>query len=231
MSYRVSIIAETPEELQKKIAALLDKGVFATRLTTDHGLESLKTLNLQSTEEDDDTLEDVPSPFATAPSSEGVELDQQGIPWDKRIHAKTKTKVKDGTWKIARGVTDEEANKVLAELRKTSSYRPAPVAAPAPVVVTAPAPAPQVQATLATALPVMGAPLPQMHTGGHTLETFNQNFPMVITGLINEKKIDQNYLNQWKQYFNVQEIWQTSPEQKAVLFDQFVQYGFIQRVG
>ena len=44
------------------------------------------------------------------------ELDARGFPWDERIHAGTKTKNKDGTWKYKRGVTDEEKLTVEGEL-------------------------------------------------------------------------------------------------------------------
>ena len=39
------------------------------------------------------------------PLEPDVELDTEGVPWDARIHASTKTKlVKNGTWKLIRGV-------------------------------------------------------------------------------------------------------------------------------
>ena len=46
-----------------------------------------------------------------------VELDTAGLPWDVRIHASTKTKVKDGTWKSKRGLDETTKQSVIAELR------------------------------------------------------------------------------------------------------------------
>lgn len=46
-----------------------------------------------------------------------VELDSEGLPWDKRIHASTKTKIASGVWKLARGVEPNIVEAVKAELR------------------------------------------------------------------------------------------------------------------
>lgn len=46
-----------------------------------------------------------------------VELDSEGLPWDKRIHASTKTKIASGVWKLARGVDASVVEAVKAELR------------------------------------------------------------------------------------------------------------------
>lgn len=64
-----------------------------------------------------------------------IEVDANGLPWDGRIHARTKTKVADGSWKKMRGVHDHVVAKVEAELRQAMN---APVA---PVVMDVPAPA------------------------------------------------------------------------------------------
>ena len=48
-------------------------------------------------------------------------LDSAGLPWDERIHAKSKTTKSDGTWKRGRGVTDEQAAAVESELRARSA--------------------------------------------------------------------------------------------------------------
>ena len=71
----------------------------------------------------------VPEPVAalteleTPPAPEVVEaacadlLDSSGIMWDARIHASTRTKVQDGTWKMKRGVEPEIVAQVMAELK------------------------------------------------------------------------------------------------------------------
>lgn len=45
-------------------------------------------------------------------------LDADGIPWDARIHAGTKTQNKDGTWKKLRGVSEVLYGEVHAELQE-----------------------------------------------------------------------------------------------------------------
>lgn len=86
------------------------------------------------------------APISSAPTSPGsVELDSAGLPWDARIHASTRTKLKgDGTWKLKRGVHDHEVERVTAELRAIMSAGPASTAeAPAGPSVTHTPPAGQ----------------------------------------------------------------------------------------
>jgi len=58
-------------------------------------------------------------PMPTAPKSEpeAPEFDADGLPWDERIHASTKTTTQDGRWKKKRGVDVELIEVVEAELR------------------------------------------------------------------------------------------------------------------
>lgn len=96
-----------------------------------------------------------PAPVAPVPSAPvppvppvagAVALDRDGLPWDARIHAASKTKVAAGTWKLKKGMSEQAAfvDGVKAELRHTMAIpagaapvAPLPVAAPIP-----PAPAP-----------------------------------------------------------------------------------------
>jgi hypothetical protein len=48
-----------------------------------------------------------------------VDLDTAGLPWDGRIHASTKAKIANGTWKKRRGVEESEVAQVEAQLRAT----------------------------------------------------------------------------------------------------------------
>lgn len=67
-----------------------------------------------------------PAPVGVAPSApvgvstpaNGVELDKNGLPWDARIHASTKTKKGDGSWTAKRGVDDALVLQVNNELRQ-----------------------------------------------------------------------------------------------------------------
>jgi len=116
-----------------------------------------------------------PSGGATAgdaqPNPGGVELDKNGLPWDGRIHASTKGKIGDGSWRKKVGVTTELTAQVEAELRAAlgappaapapeapaAPIPPAPPAAPAPV----PAPPPAVPvAPVPMAAPVAPVPTP-----------------------------------------------------------------------
>lgn len=67
-----------------------------------------------------------------------VEVDKHGLPWDARIHSRTKAKNADGSWRAKRGVQDILVKKVEAELR-TAMGAGSP-AAPAAPAATPPAP-------------------------------------------------------------------------------------------
>lgn len=54
----------------------------------------------------------------------GVELDKRGLPWDNRIHSRTKTKTADGLWKSMRGLNPAVAKSVEAELFQAMSLPP-----------------------------------------------------------------------------------------------------------
>lgn len=99
-----------------------------------------------------------PAPSVSEEEPEGGEpadgVDSEGLPWDERIHAGSKTTVKDGTWKLKRGVSDDLVSQIKAELRQGDSA-PAFVP-PAPVADAAPVPPPPV----APAAPPPPAPAP-----------------------------------------------------------------------
>src|SRR6478752_3491551 len=56
-------------------------------------------------------------PTAQPGAAPGVTLDKNGLPWDGRIHASTKTTNKDGSWKALRGVSTDLVTQVEAQLR------------------------------------------------------------------------------------------------------------------
>lgn len=72
----------------------------------------------------------------TIASVASAELDINGLPWDERIHASTKTKTVPGAWTKKRGLDEKTEKKVIAELRQ--AY-PEPVSAAAPTPPAAPA--------------------------------------------------------------------------------------------
>lgn len=57
------------------------------------------------------------STTSTNPAAAGAEVDADGVIWDARIHAGTKTKNADGRWKAKKGVDKAYAAQIMAELR------------------------------------------------------------------------------------------------------------------
>ena len=109
-----------------------------------------------------------PAAPLTAPPAVSGERDSKGMPWDGRIHASTKAKVADGSWRYKRGCDESVITQVESEMRAAMT---APAVAPAPaggvgtpwpfpaepVVVAPPPPAP---APAAVAPPPVVAPAP-----------------------------------------------------------------------
>lgn len=110
------------------------------------------------------------APITTTPgvasSVAGVDLDAKGMPWDNRIHAESKGKIADGTWRKKRNLDPTVLATVEAELRAVMG---APAAAPLVPAPAAPIPAPQAAtvttptagvASSAVAVPAPPAPAP-----------------------------------------------------------------------
>jgi hypothetical protein len=79
---------------------------------------------------------------ATAPAAQigltqiaNAELDVDGLPWDARIHAGTKTKTQKKQWTRKKGLTDQQYDAVIAELRQ---QYPAAGTTPTPPATSAP---------------------------------------------------------------------------------------------
>jgi hypothetical protein len=72
----------------------------------------------------------VPVPPATRPPASAT-LDSEGLPWDRRIHASTKTfRQSDGTWKLIRGVDEAQVKRVKGELCAAMGQAEAPAPLP-----------------------------------------------------------------------------------------------------
>ena len=87
-----------------------------------------------------------PVSLAAGAAPAGVELDEHGLPWDNRIHAESKGKIADGSWRKKRGVDPALVAQVEAELRQVMGAPSGPLGAS--TVPSAPTP------PLATAAPV-----------------------------------------------------------------------------
>lgn len=88
-----------------------------------------------------------------------AEVDNDGLPWDERIHSGSKKLTTKGVWQRRRNVSDEVFNAVVAEL--TTASDPAPAAsdpaptAPDPNVFTAAPPAPVPNGSVPSDWPTM----------------------------------------------------------------------------
>lgn len=83
------------------------------------------------------------------------EYDSSGIPWDGRIHQKHKSKKKDGTWKLQKGIADSLVEAIMRELTPRIRHVPTivhttagpvlpPVPTPNTVGASAPVPLPPI---------------------------------------------------------------------------------------
>lgn len=77
------------------------------------------------------------APPAPQETTDGPELDAEGLPWDSRIHASTRTRNKDETWRLLRGVDQGLVDQVKAELKAAMSA-PVPASPPAAPAETPP---------------------------------------------------------------------------------------------
>ena len=101
------------------------------------------------------------APITTTPgvasSAAGVDLDAKGMPWDNRIHAESKGKIADGTWRKKRNLDPALVAQVEAELRQVMGAAPAAPLAPA---VPAPPPTAPIAPVVVSAPQVTAPPAP-----------------------------------------------------------------------
>lgn len=62
-----------------------------------------------------------PSPAAATPAPAAA-VDAKGLPWDERIHASSRAKIADGSWRMKRGVQSHVIETVEAELRAQMGF-------------------------------------------------------------------------------------------------------------
>ena len=129
--------------------------------------------------------------FTQAPLA-SVELDSKGMPWDARIHAATKAKIGDGTWRYKRGTPDTVIAPIEAEIRATMSAPGIP-AAPAAPVPSAPAPAPAVSpaAPVVPVAPVVASAsaVPPAPTGDAFSKLMTWLTPRLASGSITAERV------------------------------------------
>jgi hypothetical protein len=104
-------------------------------------------------------------------------------------------------------------------------FQPEPVAAPVsvPHVVAVPPTLQMVPPFVAAPVPVSQSLPPPMpgQPLAHSLATFKANLVQTLARLVSEGKLTQEYLQQLKNYFGVENIWQVNDEQLKQLFEEF----------
>lgn len=142
------------------------RGYFAVQLPMDADNEQVQqAINRIRRAFGLDDTSSVPEPAAEVvqqPTAEvtpqqiaDAEVDADGLPWDARIHAGTKTKTQKNLWTQKKGVDDAVRDAVVAELRQLY-----PAAAPAATVPTAAAPAVTVPTAPAITVPTVAPATP-----------------------------------------------------------------------
>lgn len=133
----------------------------------------------------------VSAPAASIGNVPGVELDVEGIPWDASIHASTKVKIANGTWKVKRGTGEAYLLERKALLKAAVSVGNAPVGAPVTPSLNASAPPPvvagapgNVPAPAAGATPTpTPSPATTAGTGASSPATLAQVMPRVTAAI------------------------------------------------
>jgi len=123
----------------------------------------------------------VVAPTAASPAN-GVELDVNGLPWDARIHAGSREKIKAGSWKYRRGVEEHIIASVEAELRQAMAVPANPTVAQLAVIAT---PSP----TSGAAFSVV--PAPPVAPSGMDFPTLMQKITAAkVAGTITQEHVD-----------------------------------------
>ena len=125
-----------------------------------------------------------PTILPTTTAAGEIEVDVAGLPWDGRIHSRSKSKTKDGLWRVQRGLHDSVYEKVMAELKQTMAV-PLPPSFAKPEIVVPIAPlTPADIAAMSPINPPISAPTVPREV------TFN-DFILKVTMASNSGKIDR----------------------------------------
>lgn len=131
------------------------------------------------------TPEEVEQLTAPAPLVTGIEVDSAANVWDGRIHASSRAKIADGTWRMKRGIDKSLVAQVQSEIAQTAaaprvpspSLFAEPVIPPPPLpstagVVVPPPPTPST--VTAPSSPIGFQALVQAITAGYVAKTVNK---------------------------------------------------------
>lgn len=153
--------------------------------------------------------------------------DTAGLPWDERIHSATQGVNKDGTWRYRRGIEDDKIKAVEKELRGVATPTLQATPPTIPAAIHTPTPPTPIQPVV---VPVVAPPMPppmQAVPSAHTFDTFRKTLVPTLAKLINEKKLNQEYVNQLCEHYKVDMLHKVTDAQLEEIFNGFVQYGMI----
>jgi len=188
-------------------------------------------------------------PKAAAQTAEDIASpthDKRGIPYDSRIHSSSRSFKADGTWRMKKGAEPELVAQVEAETRvefPKQVVQGSPLPTSQPVIPPAPVSEVKVEIPKSSAPPLAAAQTPlveqiappatkEFRPAAHTFDTFKTNFAMVLHDLVKFEKIDQNWINEMKKHYKVEEVWNLIGDDKALrqLYDHFGHYGMITKM-
>jgi len=212
----ITIQGNDLEELKKDLKSLND--TFNRVEVTEAKEETDETILV--TDEDIAEIGRIQEVIKEQEADDSEEVDKEGIPWDARIHSGSHNKTVKGIWKKRKGVDEAVFNKVKAELM--NDYAGEEVKEVTPTVVE------EVKAPSTT---TKTPELPSMNTNAHSLATFTQNFAMVLAQLVTAGKLTEEYIQQLKTHFGVNEIWEASEDQIKATFDLLVKNNILEQVG
>lgn len=164
------------------------------------------------------------------------DIDAAGVKWNPEIHSDSKAKKADGTWRARRnGKTKEDTLTTNVVVSPEVVNNLPPVVPPVPglsIVPSASQVMPLVEPVTPAAVvpPVLPPPVVDKFT--HSYESFNKNKVRIINDLINEKKLDQEYVKSLAAHFKVTNLWEAFKDEANVksLYDCFVEYKYITAV-
>ena len=139
------------------------------------------------------------APASLTASNSGVDLDAKGMPWDNRIHAESKGKIADGTWRKKRNLDPTLLATVEAELRQLMG---APGVTPLAPAVPAPPPTAPIAPVVVSAPQVTAPPAPAVAPAapaGEVPQDARQQFVALVgraSAAIQGQKVTQAEVNQ-----------------------------------
>lgn len=163
-------------------------------------------------------LTPVPTPYVPpVPVLSNEEVDAAGVPYNPNIHSANRSKKKDGTWRLRRGLGDAEES-TQQPLAPQTIVRPA---------VQPVAPAPVAQQPVAVPSPV------QVERAAYTLHDFKMNFMRAMSDLLSSGRVTSEYLVQLRDHYKARELWDLMQNDAAMteIYENFTSAGLITRLG